>query len=160
VPHGALRDRALIAILVLAGLRIAELQHLDRDDVDLIELEVLVREGKGGKDRSVPLHLDAAIAVEEYLNARVDDDQALFLSRLGKRASVRTLRDVVYRVAREALLRKKISPHKLRHTFATIVYDKTGDLMAVKELLGHESLKTTEIYTHLSRSRLRRAVDT
>jgi integrase/recombinase XerD len=159
VPLGSLRDTALISLGVFTGLRVAELAGLDRHDVDLHDLEVRVRHGKGDKERIVPLHLGAAIAVEEYIAARVDLEPALFLSRLGRRADVRTLRNVVYRVAREAALTKKISPHKLRHTFATLLYEKSGDLLVVKDLLGHESLVTTQIYTHTTTGRHRRAID-
>lgn len=159
VPLGALRDTALISVAALAGLRVAELAALDRVDVDLDELTVHVRHGKGDKPRVVPLHLDAAVAIDEYLRARTDDDPAMFLSRRGQRASIRTLRNIVYRVAAEAKLTKRISPHKLRHTFATLLYDASGDIFAVKEALGHEDLSTTEIYTHVSTSRMRAGID-
>jgi integrase/recombinase XerC len=149
----------VISTGVFAGLRVAELHKLDRDDVDLNELDVMVRHGKGDKDRLIPLRLEAAIAIDEYLRARSDMEPALFLSRRGSRASIRALRDVVYRVVKEASLTKKISPHKLRHTFATLLYDKTGDLLTLKELLGHESLATTQIYTHVATERKRRAID-
>jgi integrase/recombinase XerC len=159
VPAGPERDQALIAVALYSGLRIAELAALDRGDVDLDELIVHVRHGKGDKARDVPLHLAAGIAVEDYLSARTDDLEPLFLSRVGRRASIRTLRDIVYRVARESALLKRLGPHKLRHTFATLLLDKGADLRQVQDLLGHESISTTEIYTHVSRSRLRSAID-
>lgn len=158
-PHGAQRDTAIIALLLFEGLRVAELAALDRQDVDLDDLVVHVLNGKGGKDRDVPLDLEAAIAVDTYLRARGDCHPALILSRLGRRATTRTVRDVVYRVAREASLVKHISPHRLRHSFATALLDAGCDLRQVQEALGHESIATTQIYTHVSQQRLRAAFD-
>jgi site-specific recombinase XerD len=120
---------------------------------------VLVRHGKGDKDRLVPLATAAADAIAAYQLARTDDDEALFLSRRGTRISIRALREVVYRLAGDAQLAKHISPHKLRHTFATLLLEKGADLREVQDLLGHSSVQTTEIYTHTTARRRRAAVD-
>ncbi|MEX0755685.1 MAG: tyrosine-type recombinase/integrase [Actinomycetota bacterium] len=161
VPNGAERDAAIIGIGVYAGLRVSEIQHLDLDDVDLESLTLLVREGKGGKDRELPIHPELGALIAGYLSTRVDTDTdpALLLSRLGKRISIRALRDVVYRVSRQAGIAKRISPHKLRHTFATLLVDKGADTMVVRELLGHASVSTTQIYVHVSQRRKRGEVD-
>ncbi len=159
VRAGAARDSAVIAIGVYAGLRVAEISALDRADVDLEDLAVLVRQGKGGKDRVVPLNIAAAIAVEEYLATRDDEDPALFVSRKGGRLSVRAIQRMVRRVAGDAELAKRVTPHKLRHTFATLLIENDADVFTVQELLGHASVATTQIYVHVSRARKRGAVD-
>jgi site-specific recombinase XerD len=128
---------------------------LDRADVDLQDLTVLVREGKGRKDRLVPLHLDAAIAVETYVSAKSHEEPAVFVSRQGRRISVRALRDVVYRVAREAALTKRVHPHTLRHTVATLLIEKDVDVFAVADILGHASIATTQRYVHTAQGRKR-----
>lgn len=159
VPHGGLRNTAIIAVGVYAGLRVAELAHLDRADVDLEVLTVLVRQGKGNKDRMVPLNVVAGVAVIDYLAQREDEDPALFVSRLGRRISTKAIRDLVKTLGQDSGLKKNISPHKLRHTFATLTLAKGADVRVVQELLGHESLATTEGYLHLIDGRLRSAVD-
>ena len=163
VPAGALRDTAAIALGVYAGLRVSEIRALDRDDVDLEDLTVRVREGKGGKDREVPLHETAGQLVRAYLAERDQHHDAghpaLFISRRGKRISVRAIQRMLVRVARAAAISKRISPHKLRHTFATLLLESGADLRTVQELLGHASIATTEIYTHVSGPHRRRAVD-
>lgn len=160
VPNGQQRNAAIIAVFVFAGLRVAELAHLDRADVDLDELLLQVREGKGRKDRVVPLHPRAAVALEEYLAARSDDHQSAFLSRRGQRISVRAIRDLVTSTVRHAGVAKRISPHKLRHTFATHYLNKNpGRLLPLRDLLGHEDLSTTQIYTHVAVDGLREGMD-
>ena len=159
VPNGALRDAAIVAVGVYAGLRVSEIRNLDRADVDLDALNIRVREGKGAKDREVPLHVEAGILVEEYLATRQDDDPAVFVSRLGRRMSVRSYQRLVANLAGSAELAKHITPHKLRHTFATLLLDADVDLRTVQELLGHESVATTQVYTHVSGRRRRTAID-
>jgi len=159
VPAGGLRDGAVIAVGVYGGLRVSEISKLDRADVDLNSRTIRIRQGKGRKDREVPLHETAAAIVEAYLRERTDDEPALILSRLGRRISVRALRDLVVRLARKAGLSKRVSPHTLRHCFATLLLEAEVDIRTVQELLGHSSIKTTERYTHVSSPRRRRAVD-
>lgn len=159
VRGGRERNAALIAVGVFGGLRVSELRNLDRTDVDLVDRRVLVRHGKGDKDRVVPLHVRAAAAIEDYLGTRTDEERALFLSRHGCRISVRAVQRLVLRLARSKGLDKHITPHTLRHTFATLMLDRGVDLRRIQELLGHSSITTTEIYTHVSDQGKREAVD-
>jgi integrase/recombinase XerC len=150
----------VIALGVYAGLRVSEIRGLDQDDVDLVSGTVRVRHGKGDKDRELPLHRAAADALASYLIAREDEEPALFLSRRGARISVRALQRMVLRVARATALSKTITPHKLRHTFATLFLEANpGDIRALQELLGHASIETTQVYTHISHERERRGID-
>ena len=160
VPNGAQRNVAIIAVGVYTGLRVSELVGLDRADVDLDELLLRVRHGKGDKDREIPLHRRAAAELERYLSARDDSNPAVFLARGGRRLSARAVHDLVVAVAKRAGVTKRISPHKLRHTFATSFLDHNpGDIRVLQELLGHVRLDTTEIYTHVSHPRRRQDVD-
>jgi site-specific recombinase XerD len=160
VPDGALRNAAIIAIGVYCGLRVSEISFLDLGDVDLQSLTIRIRQGKGGKDRDVPLNPWAGQFVSSWISARPDvETPAVFVSRHGDRLSVRQIRDVVGALARAAGISKNISPHKLRHTFATLLLDRGADLRVIQELLGHASISTTEIYTHLSQARKRRETD-
>jgi site-specific recombinase XerC len=160
VHSGTHRDTAVIALGVYAGLRVSELRGLDLADVDLVTGTVRVRHGKGDKDRELPLHRVACAAVAAYALDREDDEPALFLSRHGRRISVRALQDVVYRLATDAALTKHISPHKLRHTFATSFLEANpGAIRVLKELMGHASIETTDLYTHVTHERERRDID-
>jgi site-specific recombinase XerD len=159
VPAGGIRNAAIIGVGLYAGLRVAEICHLDRTDVDLEVGTIRVREGKGGKDREVPLHTFAADLIRAYLSTRVDSEPALFVSRRRTRISVRAVQRMVVALAEDTGLAKHVSPHKLRHTFATLLLEADVDLRTIQELLGHESIATTEIYMHVSQSRKRGAVD-
>jgi integrase/recombinase XerC len=155
-----LRDRALIEIIYSCGLRLAEVQGLDDDDVDRTRGLARVL-GKGGKERIVPVGRQAVEAIERYLERRSEisrstdeDERALFVSRRGRRLSRRQIQRSVGRWLTWVAGGEELSTHALRHTFATHLLDSGADLMAVKELLGHASLSTTRIYTHTSRERL------
>jgi integrase/recombinase XerC len=157
-----LRDRAILELLYGAGLRVSELTGLDMDDVDLRHRAMEVT-GKGRKERRLPLGNAAARAVEAYLGsarpifaakAKGSHDPALFLNRDGKRLGPRSVRALMDRYA-DAEGLPRVGPHALRHSFATHLLDNGADLRAVQELLGHESLSTTQIYTHVSTERLR-----
>ncbi len=156
------RDRAMLEILYGSGLRITELIDLDVDDVDLGAKTVLIRSGKGGKGRLVPMGL-ATEAVGAYLTitrpelvsrARISDP-ALFLNARGGRLSRQGSWKILKSHARTAGLEKLVSPHTLRHSFATHMLDGGADIRSVQELLGHASLATTQVYTLVSDSRLR-----
>jgi site-specific recombinase XerD len=148
----ALRNRALLELVYSAGLRSAEAVGLDLGDVDFEQEHVHVRNGKGAKDRIVPLGEEAAHWVARYLRearprlARGAVD-ALFLSSHGRRLDTSTLR------------RLMPHPHRLRHAFATHLLEGGADLRTIQELLGHASLSTTQIYSHVSAKRLRRVYD-
>lgn len=150
------RDRALLEVLYSAGLRLSELHGLDVGDVDHERGLVRVL-GKGSKERIVPLGAAALRAIEDYLSATdrsTADDGPLFLSSRGRRLSRRQIQRVVGARLSRAADGETLSPHALRHSFATHLLDEGADLMAVKELLGHASLSTTRIYTHTSKERL------
>ena len=151
----ARRDRAVCEILYGAGLRVSELCGLDRDSLD--ERQGLVRVwGKGRKERIVPLHRAGFAAIERWREVRSDvatpesPREALFLNRRGVRLGPRDVRRILDR--RVAL--GHVHPHALRHTYATHLLEGGADLRMVQELLGHESLTTTQLYTHVSKSRL------
>jgi integrase/recombinase XerC len=150
------RDRALLEVLYSAGLRLAELHGLDVADVDGERGLVRVL-GKGRKERIVPLGSAAVAAVQRYLAASGRSPSAsgpLFLSERGDRLSRRQIQRIVGARLSRAADGETLSPHALRHSFATHLLDEGADLMAVKELLGHASLSTTRIYTHTSKERL------
>ena len=160
-----LRDRAILETLYGAGLRISELAALDVDDVDLDEGSVLVRSGKGGKGRRVPLGRMARGAVGNYLT-RVRPElvrkatsragaAALFLNARGGRLSRQGCWKILKGHAQSAGLSDKVSPHTLRHSFATHMLDAGADIRVVQELLGHASLATTQVYTLVSDGKLR-----
>lgn len=165
-PEGT-RDRAVLELLYGSGLRVAELCGLDLDDVDLATRTVRVT-GKGRKERQVPIGGMAARALETYYSsARPEllarssksggsssDRAAVFLNRRGKRLGPRSVRRVMAKYLRAEGM-QEVGPHTLRHSFATHLLDNGADLRAVQELLGHENLATTQIYTHVSAERLR-----
>ena len=148
----ALRNRTLVELVYSAGLRSAEAVGLDLGDVDFEQELVHVRSGKGGKDRVVPLGEEAAHWLARYLRdarpqlARGAND-ALFLSVRGRRLDTSTLRRLVPH------------PHRLRHAFATHLLEGGADLRTIQELLGHSSLSTTQVYSHVDARRLRRVYD-
>jgi integrase/recombinase XerD len=158
------RDRAILETLYGAGLRISELVGLDLDDIDLDEGTVLVRRGKGSKSRRVPLGRAARAAVGDYLavsrptlvaRGGARSGAALFLNARGRRLGRQGCWKVLKAYARGAGLREVVSPHTLRHSFATHMLDAGADIRVVQELLGHASLATTQVYTLVSDSRLR-----
>lgn len=154
-PNGP-RDRALLEVFYSSGLRLAELHGLDARDVEFDRGLVRVL-GKGSKERIVPLGSEAVAAVDRYLSTSGRTSHApgaLFLSARGTRLSRRQIQRIVGRRLALATGGESMSPHALRHSFATHLLDEGADLMAVKELLGHASLSTTRIYTHTSRERL------
>lgn len=162
-----LRDRAIIELLYSSGIRVSELSGLNVDNIDLEQCVMLIR-GKGKKERIVPVGGPARTAVETYLERRVElikkktgdyTVNPLFLSRIGTRLTPRSVRRIVDKYVPVSGINKKISPHTLRHTFATHLMDAGADLRAIQELLGHESLSTTQKYTSVSVSRLMEIYD-
>ena len=164
-PRG-LRDRALLELAYGAGLRASELASLDLQDFDLDARMVRVL-GKGSKERVVPFGRAAARAISRYLSTRAElkarggslDPVALFLNQRGGRLSTRSVRSLVKRHALEAGVFRDVSPHTLRHSFATHLLDHGADLRGIQELLGHASLSTTQRYTHVGLKRLMEAYD-
>jgi integrase/recombinase XerD len=161
-PQG-LRDRAMLEVLYGSGLRVSELVSLKLAEVNL-EDGFLVCHGKGGKERIVPLGRTACGAVRRYI-AEVrpalisEDREELFLSRRGKPFTRQGFWKLLGRHARKAGLASRISPHTLRHSFATHLLERGADLRSVQLMLGHSQITTTQIYTHVSRERLRQVYD-
>jgi integrase/recombinase XerC len=148
------RDRAWLELLYASGLRISELVGIDLDDVELRARLVKVR-GKGSKERIVPFGSKAEQAIRDYLVVRGDlirdaEQQALFVNYRGERITTRSVRRLFDGYVRDASLRAGISPHTMRHSFATHLLNAGADLRGIQELLGHASLSTTQKYTHLN----------
>jgi integrase/recombinase XerC len=152
------RDRAILEVLYASGVRVAELAGLGVEDVDLGQGTVRVL-GKGRKERVVPIGRKAVEALRAYLGPREGGRGPLFLNRRGGRLTVRTLHRIVRARARAAGLAGRVTPHTLRHTFATHLLDAGADLRLIQELLGHARLTTTQRYTHVSADHLVRAYD-
>ncbi|MHB8512995.1 MAG: tyrosine recombinase [Actinomycetota bacterium] len=158
------RDRAILELLYSAGLRVSELCGLDLNDVDLSLLECTVT-GKGSKERVVPFGEPACAALQRYLDEarpqliREDSPRAaMFYNKRGRRIGQRDVRAMVCRYA-SSTARAAVSPHTLRHTYATHLLEGGADLRSVQELLGHADLRTTQIYTHVSKERLRKVYE-
>ncbi len=164
------RDRAILETLYSTGVRVSELVDLNRNDLDMAEQTLHIR-GKGKKQRIVPLGTHALAAIRHYMtllepdrrfiklreSAMTDAAVPLFVNKNGGRLSSRSVRRKLDKYLATAGLDRTISPHTLRHSFATHLLDNGADLRSVQELLGHQSLSTTQIYTHLSSVRLRNA---
>jgi integrase/recombinase XerD len=157
---GALRDRALLELMYACGLRASEAIDLEVGDIDL-DAGVLRARGKGSKERLVPVGREAVAAVKIYLErgrqllTAASDDRHLFVNRRGTGLTRQGLYKIVQRHARAVGLEDRMSPHTLRHTFATHLLAGGCDLRAVQEMLGHADIATTQIYTHLSAERLK-----
>ena len=154
VPLG-LRDRAFLELMYASGLRISELVGIDLDDLEVRARLVKVR-GKGSKERIVPFGSKAEAAIRAWLAVRGDlvgamsEETALFLNYRGERITTRSVRRLFDGYVRDAALRAGISPHTMRHSFATHLLNAGADLRGIQELLGHASLSTTQKYTHLN----------
>lgn len=159
-----LRDKAILELLFSTGLRVSELCHLDKDDIDLTKDEFSVR-GKGDKIRLVFLSSQAKTALANYLKARVDTEEAMFVNLRGKkdqsgnivpqRLTPRSIERIVKHYAIKAGITKKVTPHVLRHLFATDLLENGADIRSVQVLLGHSDISTTQIYTHITDRQLR-----
>ena len=154
-----LRDRAILEVLYATGMRASELVSLNIDSVDMARGEARVI-GKGSKERLVLLGVPALEAVAEYVRLgrpalRPRDQGALFLNRFGTRLSDRSLRRILDKYIAKAGIALGVGPHALRHSFATHLLEGGADLRTVQELLGHASIRTTEVYTQVSRAHLR-----
>ncbi len=162
------RDRAILETLYSTGIRVSELVGINRGDVDVVGQAMIVR-GKGKKERIVPLGSHAIASLQHYVamlekdprsaGQNGDREAPLFINKHGGRLSTRSVRRKVSKYLAKAGLDPDISPHTLRHSFATHLLDNGADLRSVQELLGHQSLSTTQVYTHLSSQRLRDAYD-
>lgn len=153
----SLRDRAILELLFSTGLRVSELTSLDRDSIDLSKNEFSIR-GKGEKVRVVFLSERAKNALGSYLSAREDMEEALFVnaSRSNvKRLTSRSVERIVKQRALEAGITKRVTPHVIRHSFATDLLENGADIRSVQALLGHAHIGTTQVYTHVTDKHLR-----
>ena len=157
-----IRDLAIFELIYSSGLRLAELVSIDINDVDLGQLQLVVT-GKGEKTRYLPIGSKARDAIKEWLKIRGNFDnnhnQALFLSKQGKRISPRNVQARLNQLVKRQSLEQSLSPHTLRHSFATHMLESSGDLRAVQELLGHADISTTQVYTHLDFQHLAKVYD-
>jgi integrase/recombinase XerD len=160
----AKRDVAMIELLYACGMRVSELISLNVGDVNL-EAGFVRCMGKGSKERIIPIHQEASRFVKEYIvEARTQllrdgDEQALFLNRRGERLTRQGLWLILKNYAKAAGIKKPVTPHTLRHSFATHVLNGGADLRAVQELLGHANISSTQIYTHLTSEHVRQAYE-
>ena len=160
----AKRDRAMLELLYASGMRVSELVSLDCRDVDT-EGGYVRCFGKGHKERIIPIHEQAALVVEEYVKearprlTRDDSEKALFLNRRGERLTRQGFWQILKGYAKSAGLDTEITPHTLRHSFATHMLSGGADLRSVQELLGHANISTTQVYTHLTSEHVRRTYE-
>jgi len=160
-----LRDHAILELFYSCGLRLGELSNLDVKNIDFHQKLVKVR-GKGGKERIIPIGAPALKSLNEYLEKSQetckgggDDGRPLFLNTYGKRISARSIAKIVDKTTHKSGIGRKISPHALRHSFATHLLNAGADLRSIQELLGHESLSTTQKYTAVNINRMMEIYD-
>jgi site-specific recombinase XerD len=159
-----LRDRAIVELLFSSGLRVSELVNLNRDHVNTKRREFMVR-GKGQKDRPVFIGEATALRVEDYLKSRIDNLPPLFLSYSRnntvsnsgdyRRLTARSIQRLITKYARLAGITKHVSPHTMRHSFATDLLMNGADIRSVQSMLGHSNISTTQVYTHVTDEHLR-----
>ena len=160
----ALRDKAMLELLYATGMRVSELTSLNLDDVNTSAGYARCL-GKGSKERMVPVGFQAVKAVEDYVSqgrpqlARTQDQHALFLNHRGERLTRQGFWLIIKAYAKQAGIPPDITPHTLRHSFATHMLNSGADLRSVQELLGHANISTTQIYTHVTAARLRQVYD-
>lgn len=149
-----MRDRVILEVLYGSGLRVSELVSLHTGDFDFVSGLVRVR-GKGKKERIVPLTGQAQRVIREYLQMRADDRPEFLLNYRRTGLSARSVRRILDRIVEKVSLEQHVHPHMIRHSFATHLLEGGADLRSVQELLGHQKLSSTQIYTHLSREHLK-----
>lgn len=163
--ENGLRDRAIFELLFSSGLRVSELTNLNKDHINLSRREFMVR-GKGSKDRPIFISKSAAFHLQNYLDSRTDSLAPLFLNNSKRtneadtsgnyrRITPRSVERIVKNYATQAGITKNVTPHTLRHSFATDLLNNGADLRAVQSLLGHANISTTEIYTHVTDAHLK-----
>lgn len=154
---GNTRDLAIIAFLIYTGVRVSELVNIKAEDINLIEKVVRIK-GKGDKERFVPLTNELAMIVTKYVSEKKKDSDSLFLSKYKKKLTPLSIQLIVKKYALKAMLKKHVTPHKLRHTFATLALETGVSPITISELLGHSSLNTTMKYTHVTNKLTEEAV--
>ncbi|MFA6141695.1 MAG: site-specific tyrosine recombinase XerD [Candidatus Omnitrophota bacterium] len=155
-----IRDKAALELMYATGMRVSEIVELTKEGLNL-DMGFIKCKGKGDKERIVPIGRSAKEAAAKYLERvrpkllKNKQDPHLFLSRLGKKISRQSFWKMIKRCARKARIKKEITPHTLRHSFATHLLEKGADLRVVQEMLGHADISTTQLYTHIDRTRLK-----
>jgi len=155
-----IRDRAILELLYASGIRVSELVTLISKDVDL-QMGIILVFGKGAKERYVPIGKHAIYWLEKYVNdvrnqlLNKKSSEKLFLNYKGNNLSARSIRRIINKYVSKIALAKHVSPHMLRHSFATHLLNAGADLRSVQELLGHENISSTQIYTHVTKEKLR-----
>jgi integrase/recombinase XerD len=163
----AKRDRAMLELLYATGMRVSELVALNIVDINIdnVDDSSIRCFGKGHKERLIPIYRQAALILKEYLTqarpqlVRTSEEKALFLNRRGERLTRQGLWQILKGYAKEAGLEAQVTPHTLRHSFATHMLSGGADLRSVQELLGHANISTTQVYTHLTTDHIRRAYE-
>jgi integrase/recombinase XerD len=156
-----IRDRAILETLYATGMRVSEAVNLKKDNVNL-DVGFLRCIGKGNKERIIPLGKKAIISIRRYIDAsrqnqlKNKQSDAMFVNRFGQKISRQSLWKIIKKYSKSARIKKPISPHILRHSFATHLLEKDADLRSVQEMLGHSNISTTQIYTHISKERLKK----
>jgi integrase/recombinase XerD len=153
-----LRNKLILALLYSSGLRISELVHMKIDSLDMEERTVRIR-GKGEKDRIVLFDKSTKVLMEEYLKKRSNESEYLFINRSGNHLTPRYIQMMIKDYARIAGIKKKVTPHILRHSFATHLLKNGVDIRAIQQLLGHSNLSTTQIYTSVDMQTLKDVYD-
>ncbi|HOV22023.1 MAG TPA: tyrosine recombinase XerC [Candidatus Ratteibacteria bacterium] len=151
----SLRNKAILELLYSTGIRVGELTSLKIEDINFFEEVIKVR-GKGKKERIVPIGKYALKALIEYIEKRPNKkERIVFLNKYNKPLTERSVERIIDKYSKKAIINKKVTPHTFRHSFATHLLDRGADLRTVQELLGHERITTTQIYTHLTVERLK-----
>lgn len=145
----SLRDKAILEFLYSTGARVSEMVSLKKENVDFISGIAKVK-GKGRKERLLPIGEPALNSLKKYLDKRRDSNPSLFINKFGGTLTDRGTRNVIYKYMKQATIALEVSPHTFRHSFATHLLNRGADLRSVQELLGHSSIATTQIYTHLT----------
>ncbi len=143
-----LRDKCIIQLLYASGLRVSELVALNTDSIDDNIIKVI--QGKGGKDRITYIDPNTIELINTYINSRYDVEKALFINKSKNRLTSRSIERIIKKYASMANINKKVTPHTLRHSFATHLLQNKANIVVIKDLLGHSNLSTTQIYTNLS----------
>ena len=144
----SLRDRLIVQMLYASGLRVSELVSLNVDSIEDNRIKVI--QGKGGKDRITYIDQSTLELLNKYISSRKIENNALFLNKYGKRINMRSIERLINKLANKADINKKVTPHTLRHSFATHMLQNKANIVVIKDLLGHSNLSTTQIYTNLT----------
>ena len=150
-----IRDRLIIEMLYATGMRVSELVNIKMNDIDFNNRRIIVC-GKGNKERIVYYGEYAENVLKEYLNThQISDDKYIFVNSKGEKITDRGIRYIIDNIMKKLSVKTHVTPHVLRHTFATDMLNNGCDIKIVQELLGHSTLKTTEVYTHVTNDRLK-----